>query len=257
MVRIVPIPCLSDNYAYLIASDASRSALVVDPSEAEPVVDALARERLTLAGIACTHHHHDHVGGVADLLGRTPNVAVYAHESEPARIPWTTQPLADGAAFRFDDVTLRVLHVPGHTTGALAYVVDERIVFTGDTLFVSGCGRLFEGTAAMMSTSLARIVGLPDATEVYPGHEYAEKNLRFAATVDPGNADVTARLARVKSRRAAGTICVPSTVGEEKATNPFVRCDSDGVKAFAASRGAKPDDAVAVFAAVRSARDGF
>jgi hydroxyacylglutathione hydrolase len=255
--RVVPIPCLQDNYAYLVVSDATGDALVVDPSETEPVAAALAKEGRTLGAILCTHHHGDHVGGVPGLVERARSMAVYGHESETSRIPEITAPLADGATFRVGAISVRAMHVPGHTTGALAYVVGERAVFTGDTMFVAGCGRLFEGTPAMMARSLGQIASLASATEVYPGHVYAEKNLRFARTVEPDHAAVAERYARVVERRGEGKFCVPSTIAEENATNPFLRASADGVKRFAAARGADPDDPVAVLAAVRSARDGF
>ena len=188
-MRVVPVPCLKDNYAYLVI-DGDRAA-VVDPGEAAPVLAAIARERVELAAIWLTHHHHDHVGGVGGL----PQVEVVAHELDRTRAPRVTRAVSDG-----DEVTLgvlhaRIIHNPGHTTGAISYVVAG-CVFTGDTLFGAGCGRLFEGTPAMMHASLAKLAALPAETRVYFGHEYTAANLRFAAAAEPSNAAVAARAAR-------------------------------------------------------------
>lgn len=260
MDLVTPIPCLSDNYAYALVCPETGACAVVDPSESTPVADALDAAGLRPVAILCTHHHPDHVGGVLGLRARYgEGLAVYGHESETERIPALSHPLAHGARFALGNLALGALHIPGHTTGAIAFVVEGRdAVFTGDTLFVAGCGRLFEGTPAMMHRSLnATLAALPDATRMYPGHEYAEKNLRFAATVEPRNAAVRDKLARVTAARARDEACVPSTLGEERATNPFLRVTAPEVRAFARGRGADPDDPVAVLAAVREARNGF
>jgi hydroxyacylglutathione hydrolase len=254
---VAPIPCLADNYAYLLACLRTRRAAVVDPSEAAPVRAAVAAAGLDLVAILCTHHHLDHVGGVEDLLTHAPGLEVYGHASE-TRIPRLSRPLEHGDTLRVGDIALRALHVPGHTLGAVAYVADEAAVFTGDTLFVAGCGRLFEGTAAMMYHALHAVLGsLPAETRVYPGHEYAEKNLRFALHVEPSNPAARAKHARVQAQRAAGQACVPSTLAEERATNPFLRVTEPEVRAFARARGADDGDPVAVLAAVRRERDRF
>src|SRR4051812_16655965 len=194
-VRVVPVPCLKDNYAYLVID--GEHAAVVDPGEAEPVEEALAREGVTLAAIWATHHHLDHVGGVAALVAAHPDVTVVAHEHDAKRIPQATQLVKDEAQVELGGLRARIIHNPGHTLGAISYVI-EGCVFTGDTLFCAGCGRVFEGDAAMMHASLSRLAALPDTTRVYCGHEYTAANLRFAAAVEPDNAAIASRAAALQ-----------------------------------------------------------
>lgn len=246
------MPCLSDNYAYLVAREGSSNAIVIDASEAEPVVRASEREGLRIAAIFATHHHHDHVGGHEAMLERDPGLRVYGHASENARIPRLSHTLRDGDVTTAAGLTIRALHVPGHTLGALAYSIDDA-VFTGDTLFLAGCGRLFEGTPAMMLASLEKIAALPEATRVYCGHEYTVKNLEFARAVDPGNDAVRERLDRVKRTRATGAPSVPGTIREERVTNPFLRARTPEIGARYPAR----NGAVEVFAALRREKDTF
>jgi hydroxyacylglutathione hydrolase len=251
-MRVLPVPCLSDNYAYLVTADGSAEAFVVDPSEAEPVAAALAREGLRLVAVVNTHHHPDHVGGNEGLLARFGAMPVYAHASDAGRIPGQTERVEEGRRVRVAGLDLEPIHVPGHTTGAVAYVV-EGAVFTGDTLFVAGCGRLFEGTPAMMHESLSEKLGrLPPATRVYCGHEYTVSNLRFAVHAEPDNRAAAEKLERARAMRERGEATVPSTIGEELATNPFLRC----AEASLAAR-YPGDGPVEVFAAVRKAKDSF
>jgi hydroxyacylglutathione hydrolase len=254
-MRVIPVPCLSDNYAYLVAKDGAREAVVVDPSEAEPVIAALAREGLTLIAILNTHHHYDHVGGNEGLLDRFGAMPVYAHASDKGRVPRQTELVEEGQSFSVAGLTFRPLHVPGHTLGAVAYCVEDA-VFTGDTLFVAGCGRLFEGTPEQMHTSLSGKLGkLPAATRVYCGHEYTASNLRFAASVEPESAAVKEKLAAATAARERGEPTVPSTIGDELAVNPFLRCGEPSVRARFGAEG-DPSE-VPVFAAVRRAKDSF
>lgn len=250
-MRVLPVPCLSDNYAYLVTAGGSE-AVVVDPSEAEPVIAALEREGLRLVAILNTHHHHDHVGGNEGLLARYGKMPVFAHESDEGRVPAQTDLVAEGKKVEVAGLSFDTLHVPGHTTGAVSYF-GHGAVFTGDTLFVAGCGRLFEGTPAMMFTSLCeKLAKLPGDTKVYCGHEYTASNLRFALHVEPENAAAKEKLARVNAMRERGEATVPSTIAEELATNPFLRVGE------AAVRERFPGDTLAdVLGAVRKAKDGF
>lgn len=226
-MRVIPIACLSDNYAYLVVADGRKEAIVVDPSEAEPVIAALEREGLTLVGILATHHHFDHVGGNKDLLAKYGALPVYGsqYDHDEKRIPGQTVAIDEGSTFDIAGLSFRCLHVPGHTLGAIAYVVDDA-VFTGDTMFVAGCGRLFEGTPDMMAVSLCDKIGkLPANTRVYVGHEYTVSNLRFASVAEPENEVVKQKLEAAQEKRSRNEPTVPSTLADEWATNPFMRVE--------------------------------
>jgi len=256
-MHITTVPCLSDNYAFLVRSDASATAVVVDPGQAGPVVRALEKAGVGLGGILCTHHHWDHTGGNDDLLRHFGEIPVFAFGEDRQSVPGQTVGLRDGDDFEAAGLVFGALHVPGHTLGGLAYLVGDA-VFTGDTLFVAGCGRLFEGTAAQMHASLTgKLAALPDTTRVFCGHEYAVTNLRFAEQAEPGNEAVRCKLARVIAERKRGEATVPSTIGEEKKTNPFLRTDSPEIRQRL--RPALPENApaVLVFAALRAAKDRF
>ena len=247
-MRVVSVPCLKDNFAYLVIAPDGRCA-VVDPGEAEPVEAALARENVQLSAIWATHHHHDHVGGVPELVARRPGLEVVIGANDAPRTPNVTRTLEDGDEVELGALRARCIHNPGHTLGAISYVI-EGCVFTGDTLFGGGCGRVFEGDPAMMHASLMRLAALPPETRVYFGHEYTAANLRFAAAVEPGNARVAER---ARSLPAPST---PSTIADERATNPFLRSAEPEVIAAARGRGAVGDP-VSVFAQVRAWKDGF
>jgi hydroxyacylglutathione hydrolase len=231
MVRVTPIPCLRDNYAYLVADLASGDAAVVDPSEPDPVIDAVVHAGVRLAAVLCTHHHSDHVGGNKAIARRWPGIRIHGHASDKGRIPGQTDLLQDGAEIDLGTERVRVLHVPGHTLGSVAYLVGGA-VFTGDTLFSAGCGFILEGTAAMMHRSLNGVLGKLDRTvRVYCGHEYTVNNLMFAQWVEPKNPAIEPRLLRASGLRAKGQPTVGSPLSEEHETNPFFRCSSAEIRA--------------------------
>jgi len=245
------VPCLRDNYAYLVSSD-DEQAIVIDPSEAEPVRTKLDELGWKLVAILNTHHHWDHVGGNEALLAAQPELAVIAHQSDRERVHGMTRGVSHDECFEVAGISVRAIHVPGHTLGAVTFVMDGA-AFTGDTLFIGGCGRLFEGTPAMMHTSLSEKLGaLPSDTRIYCGHEYTESNLRFAQTVEPDNHRIREKLAWATERSARGEPTVPSTIADELATNPFMRCSEASVKSrYPGATSAE------VLGAVRAAKDRF
>ena len=245
-MRVLPVPCLRDNYAYVV-TDGAGFTFVVDPSEADPVHRALLGEGLALHAILCTHHHHDHVGGNLALAEAT-GAPIVGFAGDAHRIPGISRPLAAGATFDLGTMGCKVHHIPGHTLGALAYEVHGHegppALFTGDTLFVGGCGRLFEGTPTMMHRSLQHLAGLAPEAAVYCGHEYTEANLRFAHGLLPDDAAIAAKLDAVTERRRRGEPTVPSTVAEERATNLFLRVGEAVVRAaLGVPPGASDEDA--------------
>lgn len=248
--RVVVVPCLTDNYAYLVVGEGGR-AVVIDPSEAEPVERALEREGLELVAALCTHHHWDHVGGLEALRARRGALAVYAHTTDAARIEGPIVAIEDGCSLAEAGLEFEALHVPGHTLGAVAWRTADAL-FTGDTLFLAGCGRLFEGTAARMHASLERLASLAPTTRVYCGHEYTVANLRFAAAIEPDHAPIAERLDRALATRAAGAPTVPGTLAEELATNPFLRCAEPSLQHRMPGA-----SAAEIFADVRAAKDRF
>jgi hydroxyacylglutathione hydrolase len=257
-MRIVPVPVLLDNYAYLVIAD-SGVAAVVDPSEANPVIAAAEREGADLRAIWNTHHHWDHVGGNRDLLLWRPELRVFGFAGDRARIPGITDPVDDRQRLTFEGLRVEIIFIPAHTNGHVAYYFpQEGAVFTGDTLFAGGCGRLFEGDAPMMLGSLARLTALPPSTRIFCGHEYTEKNLRFALTLEPGNRELSEKHARVKAQYERGEPTVPTTVAEEIATNPFLRFDSPELRRSIRARFPQcGDDSVAIFAKTRELKDSF
>jgi hydroxyacylglutathione hydrolase len=255
-MKVVVVPQLMDNYAYLVIDEASGEAGIVDCAEAEPVLQAVAREQVRLTAILPTHHHYDHVGGNADLLAAVPGLAVYGVDD---RIPGLTQAVRDGDTVRIGGLTAQVIFIPAHTTGHIAYYfADDRAVFTGDTLFAGGCGRLFEGDAAMMIASLSKLSVLPDDTRVWFGHEYTEKNLRFALTLEPENQPLIDKHAWAQAQQHKNAPTTPTTIASEKATNPFLRWNSRELRAtLHAQFPDLPLDDVHVFAKTRELKDHY
>lgn len=253
--EIVVIPCLDDNFAFLLHDPESGATAVIDVPDAGPVAAALAARGWRLTDILLTHHHGDHIQGVAPLLetlaeGPAPRVVGAAADAH--RLPPLDLAVAPGDTVSVGALTLNVLDVPGHTLGHIAYHAPQAdAVFTGDSLMAMGCGRLFEGTAAQMWATLCQLAALPDQTVVYSGHDYIRGNAAFAASVDPGNTQMIARAAAHRLG-VAGHLFV--TLAEEKATNPFLRADQPALRAAVGL----PDAPVAeVFAALRAAKDSF
>ncbi len=227
-VKIESIPLLRDNYAWLLYNEGSPDCAVVDPSEGAPVLALLKERGLRLRAVLATHHHYDHVDGIVELVKGYGDVQVYCSEYDmkAGRVPEASRAFGDGDEFDLLGYRVCCMLVPGHTLGALAYYLPEvNAVFTGDTLFTAGCGRLFEGTPAQMYDSLSRLGKLPGETQVYCGHEYTENNLRFAASVEGDNPRVLERLEEVVALRAAGRPTVPASMTVECSTNPFMRAD--------------------------------
>jgi len=254
-MRITSIPCLSDNYAYLVEDEDSDLCVVIDASEAEPVREAVERSGRRLVAILSTHHHYDHVGGNEDFASSHPGLRIHGHRSDRGRLPGLTDALEDEDRFTIGSLAFRVRHIPGHTLGAVAYIVEDA-VFTGDTLFLAGCGRLFEGTPEQMYRSLHEVLlPLGPSTRVYCGHEYTLSNLAFARHVEPDNEAVVKRIEQAKELRAKGLPTMGATLAEEMATNPFLRTGSPTIrKSVGLGAEASP---VEVFGGVRRGKDGF
>lgn len=252
--EVVPLRAFADNYIWTIR-DAGFAA-VVDPGDAQPVLDYLAREKLQLVAILNTHHHADHVGGNAALLART-QVPVFGPHDE--RIQEVSERLADGDSFTLPhfNIEMETLEIPGHTRSHIAFYGDG-LLFSGDTLFAAGCGRLFEGTPRQMYDSLTRLARLPDDTRVYCGHEYTLSNLKFARAAEPDNRRLPELETRMRALRERDQPTLPSTIAQEKATNPFLRVAEPAIIASASGRAAKKlSDPVSVLAEIRDWKNNF
>jgi hydroxyacylglutathione hydrolase len=253
-LQIDHLVCLTDNFVWLLREPASGAVACVDPSEAAPVKAKLDALGWRLTHILNTHHHNDHTGGNLELKKATGAVIV-GPAADRERIPGIDVALADSQTYDFGKERAAVYDIPGHTRGHIAFWFEHaKAVFTGDTLFSLGCGRMFEGTAPMMWNSLSKLRRLPGDTRIYCGHEYTQSNAKFALTIEPDNAALKARAAEVDTLRAQGKATLPSTMAAECAANPFLRAADPGV---ARAVGLTPGDPVAVFAAVRSRKDKF
>jgi hydroxyacylglutathione hydrolase len=255
-LSVLAVPAFADNYLWLVHDGVH--AAVVDPGDAAPIIAALDAHKLSLAAILLTHHHADHVGGVPSLLQRF-KVPVFGPRSEA--IEHITNPLAEGDQAEIPELGLRlsVLDVPGHTSGHIAYVAPQQgWLFCGDTLFAGGCGRLFEGSPAQMTASLAKLAALPDATQVFCAHEYTLSNLRFAREVEPENKALDARIRSEQAKRDQGQPTVPSSIGLEKLTNPFLRYTEPAIVDRLISAGRLDvREPIATFAALRLWKNSF
>lgn len=253
-IDVHQIPVLSDNYIYLARDTASGACAVIDPALAEPVLDAAKELGWSITHILNTHHHSDHVGGNLEIKEAT-GCTIVGPKADAGRIPGIDSQVDDGDTYMLGEAEAKVFFVPGHTRGHIAYWFEgSDTLFSGDTLFALGCGRLFEGTPGQMWESLSKLRELPDATRIYCAHEYTQSNARFALTVEPDNAALIARAAAIDEARAKDQPTVPSTLGEERATNPFLRADQASLAAGVGLSGADP---VAVFAEVRKRKDSF
>ncbi len=252
--EIVTVPCRQDNYAYLVRDLASGRVALVDAPSVDPIVAALEERGWGLDQIWITHHHGDHTEGV-DALRQRYGARVVGHVKDRARLPKLDLEVSEGDTVSLGDTVARVIDVSGHTVGHVAFVIDaERAAFTADSLMALGCGRVFEGTHAMMWQSLSKLMALPKDTRIYSGHNYGQANGRFALSIEPDNAGLRARIERIRAADAAGEPIVPVTLAEELATNPFLRATEPSVKGSVGLAGA--DDA-AVFAEVRRRKDKF
>jgi hydroxyacylglutathione hydrolase len=257
-MQVTLIPALSDNYIFLLTDPSQKIAAVVDPAEAKPVLRQLQAIGAKLVAIFNTHHHHDHIGGNRQLMQEFPDVCVYGGAEDEGRIPGQRVFLQQGDRVDFADSTAEVIFIPGHTRAHIAYYFppaseeETGDLFCGDTLFAGGCGRLFEGTPAQMVNSLSKLRRLPDSTRVWCAHEYTLKNLQFDLTVDPQNQNLKTRFAQVKASRDRYQPTIPSTIGIEKQTNPFLRWDVPELQAAVNSQ-----DPIQTFARLRGMKDRF
>ncbi|AHM04303.1 Hydroxyacylglutathione hydrolase [Roseibacterium elongatum DSM 19469] len=252
--EIVTVPCLQDNYAFLLHDNDTGATALIDAPEADPIHTALEARGWTLTDILITHHHWDHVDAVTDLR-TTTGARVWGARADAARLPPLDHALAEGDTVRIGALEGRVMDVSGHTVGHIAYHFPTAgAVFTADSLMALGCGRLFEGTAEQMWHSLSKLAALPPDTLVCSGHEYTQSNARFALTIDPENAALISRVEAIDRARAAGQATVPSILRDELATNPFLRASQPGI---ADRLGMANADPVSVFAEIRARKDRF
>lgn len=253
-VEIVTVPCLSDNYAYLVRDEESGNTALVDAPDADPIIAALEARGWGLDQIWITHHHGDHTDGVEALRAKY-GATVVGHTKDRARLPALDQEVSEGEAVHLGAASARVIDVSGHTIGHIAFVMDaDNAAFTADSLMALGCGRVFEGTHAMMWESLSKFLEMPDEMRIYSGHNYGVANGKFARSIEPESAALTARIAAIETANAEGRPIVPATMAEERATNPFLRATVASVKE---AIGLPDADNATTFAEIRRRKDNF
>lgn len=253
-LQIITVPCLADNYAFLLHDATTGATAVVDVPDPEPIQAELAARGWTLTDILITHHHWDHIDGVAPLVEAT-GAKTWGNAADAGRLPRLDRAVNPGDAVTIGGESGTVIEVSGHTVGHIAFhFPDSGAVFTADSLMALGCGRLFEGTPEMMHASLARLAALPPDTLVCSGHEYTASNAKFVLTIDPGNPALISRSRAIDAARAEGRHTVPSTLQEELDTNPFLRAHDPAIRA---QLGLETADDVAVFTEIRARKDGF
>lgn len=254
-MRVVPVPVLDDNYAYLLIDSAGKTA-AIDPVEPKKLIAAAEKEGVEITAVITTHHHWDHAGGNVEMAKTYPNITVYGGQHD--NVDGCNRPVADGEEFKFGNIDIKCMETPFHTHGHICYLCTEpgdeqKIVFTGDTLFVAGCGRMFAGTPPQMYGSLIeKLATLDGDTKMYCGHEYTVSNLKFAAHVDKENDAVKAKLAWAEEQRAKGLPTIPATIAEEKTYNPFLRCKTQEMAEYTGKT-----DPVLVLAELRYQKDKF
>jgi len=253
-MQITPIPCLNDNYAYIINDQKTGIVSVVDPSDSKPIIQYLKNNKLNLNFIFNTHHHFDHVGGNIELK-KYFNSKIIGFEKDRKRIPGIDLTLKDNQLFKFGSLELKLMHIPGHTIGHVCfYFKKENIIFTGDTLFSLGCGRIFEGSYEQMYSSLNKIKNLSKDTKIYCGHEYTLKNSEFCKKIDPKNTNLDKKILEIKSKIQKNLPTVPSILKDELNCNVFLRCDDEDIKS---SLNKKGSNSIEIFSKLRDLKDNF
>ena len=253
-MEITPIPCLNDNYAYIINNNKSKIVAVVDPSESLPIISFLNRKKLKLNYILNTHHHFDHIGGNIELK-KLYNAKVIGFYGDKHRIPGIDITLKNNDKWKFGNSLIKILHIPGHTAGHICFFFEkEKLVFTGDTLFSLGCGKIFEGDHEQMLTSLNKIKKLPKDTKIYCGHEYTYRNAEFCMKYDPDNISLQKKFEEIKRLRSENLPTIPSSLDDEIKSNIFLRCDQNDLKI---KLNMKNSEDYKVFKKVRDLKDRF
>ena len=255
-IEIKALKAFKDNYIWLLKNPSNRQAACIDPGDARPVLEIIKKEGLNLCAILITHHHWDHTGGIS-VLSKLKKMAIYCPKK--SMIPECTHGVSEGENIILEKLGLKltIMETPGHTLDHISYFNDN-LLFSGDTLFAAGCGRIFEGSAEQMLCGLSRLAALPLKTKIYCAHEYTQSNLQFALQLEPHNSALIQRYAEVKSLRQQDMITLPSTIGIEKETNPFLRCHLDSIQKAASEHCNKIiNDPLTTFSVIREWKNGF